>query len=1131
MEKESVKKFDLEAAFKALDEIDVPVAEKGIKANRVDLKERFSHKPAYESLVEDYYDVSSTEDLEEAQDEREGEVAQAKLARIEKIVDLDAESPEDLLPSYVGKVIMQCPQCMTLFYKNPEDIEHSEENPDVVNINEVCQHCGNTSGYTLIGKVDSVGEDEADKYEAAEASEAEDNELDLDFDLEEVPMDEGEEDLDLDLDLDLEGEGEEEVKAEEAFNAFGTMPLNEDAANESVNNSEVQKDAEEGSELKTENESENLTLNEDTANESVNNSEAQKEAEDGSELKTENESENLTLNEEVEDKDLDKKLAAHNEYIEYLRGCIAEKEEALKKAENEEIKAAIEKCLEALKADLEAALPDAVKDLRDNVEEIPEVVEAEEVVEEPTEEAPSEELPVEGEPAEEALTEEAEDEKPEGKDIDYVEYKHSYCHALAPKLKQLNYVVNVLGWEADKVKKLILGTLKNSADVKWTAKEKEFVKNIKEKTDPKDIYQYVKNSIEKAKTIIVKVDEAGELVEGLNEGFEGCVFESLNNSEALKDAENGSELKTENESENLTLNESLALTEDEEAEIAKIINSWSLDDAIMLKPMTNEAVEDEANVAAEIDKEVATWLEPDADEAKTECLKEEDEIPAEEDPVDGEPSDEEPEEAAATAREEALNVLEDKIDVHGEDDTIVIAEKGQLDNPDAPKIEVEVSEEEKEILEPEFHEEANEEAKSEETEEVEECGKAPIEGEPLKEAAEDALDTLLDDKEFQTPVSDAEVQSYFDEEVENGQALEEGLLDAKHADKLFDADGSTNIYKVICMSKPGEGETATEIAADARLFKDFASAEKYAKAYSSHKDHGITKIITVIAKDDEGNVYVLRQYDNGKLVAGSDTLTALITGAKQAAKEKKANDKIAKKTDKLSKGGDIPGDIPRPDDATIDAATDLAAKYKLFIGEISLGLDEATFADALTKAKTIATKSHATINIQATRKSDGKNYIIAYVNKAGKELADNNEILASYANGTEAVKTITVDESFNLDDVEELDEASLNSHINSFLKEVYSNVEYFEATNCNFTDKLIIEGYIKFNSGITKQTVFEFLPAFENGNLFFEGINKEFSDEKAFRLNCSINTETKSLLTESFGYKYTVDNNTVEGTK
>ena len=175
-----VQKFDLEAAFKALNEIDTPKAEKGIRANRVDLKERFAAKTYGDALVEDYYNVNDKEALEEAKEDREEEVAKAKLARIEKIVDLDAESPEDLLPSYVGKVIIQCPQCMTLFYKNPEDIEKSEENPDVVNINEICQHCGNASGYTLIGKVGKVSEDEAANYEAAEEG-TEEDELSLDF--------------------------------------------------------------------------------------------------------------------------------------------------------------------------------------------------------------------------------------------------------------------------------------------------------------------------------------------------------------------------------------------------------------------------------------------------------------------------------------------------------------------------------------------------------------------------------------------------------------------------------------------------------------------------------------------------------------------------------------------------------------------------------------------------------------------------------------------------------------------------------------------------------------------------------------------------------------------------------------
>ena len=205
--KESVTKFDLESAFKALDEIETPVAKKGIKANRPALTEIFSRKSKFDSLFEEYYDVSNTEELGDAKEAREAEIAKAKLERIEKIVDLDAQSPEDLLTSYVGKYIMQCPQCMTLFYKDKEDIVESEDDPNTVNVGEACQHCGNEAGYTLVGKVDA----------ADEAPEASAEKLPMEELPSEEPAEEGGEDSaeestddlgdlgDLDaLDLDLE---------------------------------------------------------------------------------------------------------------------------------------------------------------------------------------------------------------------------------------------------------------------------------------------------------------------------------------------------------------------------------------------------------------------------------------------------------------------------------------------------------------------------------------------------------------------------------------------------------------------------------------------------------------------------------------------------------------------------------------------------------------------------------------------------------------------------------------------------------------------------------------------------------------------------------------------------------------
>jgi hypothetical protein len=310
--KESITKFDLEAAFKALDDIDIPVAGK-VKANRPALTEIFSNKTKFDYLMEEYYDISNNAELEDAQEAREAEVAKAKLARIEKIVDLDADSPEDLLTSYVGKYIMQCPQCMTLFYKDPEDIVEAEDDPDTVNVNEVCQHCGNESGYTLIGKVGEATPE--DNFVA--------------------------DDLGTEEELSVEEPAEEETEVEEG---------NEDDLGDL-----------EALDLNLEDED---ISEEDTKEESFSTHEGE------------------TLVEELDDTDLDAKLEAHSEYIEYLRTAITQEEDKLEKATNEQVKVAIQRNIDAFKADLEAALPEAVKNEVAAEAEVPE----EEIGEETNEE-------------------------------------------------------------------------------------------------------------------------------------------------------------------------------------------------------------------------------------------------------------------------------------------------------------------------------------------------------------------------------------------------------------------------------------------------------------------------------------------------------------------------------------------------------------------------------------------------------------------------------------------------------------------------------------------------------------------------------------------------------------------------
>jgi hypothetical protein len=373
--KEPITKFDFEDAFKALDDIPVPTAEKGIRANRQDLRETMRRVDKFELLFEDFYDVNDSSDMEAASEEREAEVAKAKLARIEKIVDLDAKTEDDILPSYVGKIIIQCPQCMTLFYKNPEDIQNDEENPDTVNVNETCQHCGNTSGYEIIGKV-------AEETTPVEDTATSDSTSELD----DAGMGDGENDISVD---DTAEEGTEETSDESEVDELSAEV---DLDELDLDNLEFEEEEEE-------------------KNESLNLSKALKDAEEESDLKTENGSKKLTLNEDI-DENLDDKLKAHDEYISHLRATIEQEETALNKVDNEQIKASIQGRIDALKAELEAALPDAVKveaPVEDTeVTEI-ETLETEETVEETAEETPAEENETE-EKVTEALNEAADKE-------------------------------------------------------------------------------------------------------------------------------------------------------------------------------------------------------------------------------------------------------------------------------------------------------------------------------------------------------------------------------------------------------------------------------------------------------------------------------------------------------------------------------------------------------------------------------------------------------------------------------------------------------------------------------------------------------------------------------------------------
>lgn len=108
-------------------------------------------------------DLGSVEQLEQAdeilnKDENE---------HVEQIVDINAETVDDLDKTYLGSAILQCRTCKTLIYRDPSDLVKEETNDGFIyNKGDECPHCGDTQeGYDLIGQVAKLDVDPEEQPE------------------------------------------------------------------------------------------------------------------------------------------------------------------------------------------------------------------------------------------------------------------------------------------------------------------------------------------------------------------------------------------------------------------------------------------------------------------------------------------------------------------------------------------------------------------------------------------------------------------------------------------------------------------------------------------------------------------------------------------------------------------------------------------------------------------------------------------------------------------------------------------------------------------------------------------------------------------------------------------------------
>lgn len=136
-----------------------------------------------------------------------------------------------------------------------------------------------------------------------------------------------------------------------------------------------------------------------------------------------------------------------------------------------------------------------------------------------------------------------------------------------------------------------------------------------------------------------------------------------------------------------------------------------------------------------------------------------------------------------------------------------------------------------------------------------------------------------------------------------------------------------------------------------------------------------------------------------------------------------------------------------------------------------------------------------------------------------------DEVLAPLSDETEQEivdNSFGEDEEFTDVDVEEFDEESFDELGESYLKNIYENVDSYKTSKVTQTDnKIKVEGVIKFTSGASKNTtfLFEAKDVTKSGVVRFIGENVNITKGvKAFTIKGNVNN--KKFITESFNYNY-----------
>ena len=159
-------------------------------------------------LTEEEFSLQDTAGLDDMD-----QLLKTPASNIANVIDPEAETEDELQDTYIGKVILHCPVCNSMIYKDLEDIV-KDDVEELVNIGEECPYCYTSEGFKVIGIVSPFEETSEEENEPEEQV---DEELTEEFEKVEVATENQKVTLDADDDgkLTIEAEPVEEDDEED----------------------------------------------------------------------------------------------------------------------------------------------------------------------------------------------------------------------------------------------------------------------------------------------------------------------------------------------------------------------------------------------------------------------------------------------------------------------------------------------------------------------------------------------------------------------------------------------------------------------------------------------------------------------------------------------------------------------------------------------------------------------------------------------------------------------------------------------------------------------------------------------------------------------------------------------------